>query len=68
MSTQNFDLGIIFSSKVIKVNFVVAKEWKLQLGIVVISRSKLKLRHGDNHWKVVSKRNSFKESYLGVVH
>ena len=67
-STQNFDLSTIFSSKVIKVNYVEAKEWKLQLVIVVTIHSKLILRHEDNRWKVVSKMNAFKESYLRVVH
>jgi hypothetical protein len=42
MSTTNFYLGTIFSSKVIKVNYVAVKEWKLQLVIVVTIRSKLK--------------------------
>jgi hypothetical protein len=53
---------------VIKVNYVVAKEWKLELVIVVIIRSKLSLRHDDSHWRVVSKMSEFKESYLRVVH
>jgi hypothetical protein len=61
-------LGIIFSSKEIKVNYVVAKEWKFQFVIVVTFRSKLRLRHEDRHWEVVSKKSEFKEYYLGVVH
>ena len=66
--TQNFDLGIIVSSKVIKVNSVATKEWKLQLVIVVTIRSKLVLRHEDSRWKFVSKMNAFNKSYLGLVH
>jgi hypothetical protein len=67
MLNPNFDLGIMFSSKVIKVNYVAAKEWKLQLVIVVTIHSKLILRHEDNCWKVVSKMNAFKESYLRLM-
>jgi hypothetical protein len=65
MLAHNFDLGIIFSSKV---NFVASKEWKLQLVIVITFHSELRLRHEDSCWKVVSKKNAFNESYLGVVH
>jgi hypothetical protein len=54
MSTKFFDLGTIFFFKSDKVNSIVAKEWKLQLVIVVTIRSKLILRHEDSHRKNVS--------------
>jgi hypothetical protein len=58
----------MFSSKVIKVNFVEAKEWNSQHVIVVTFHSELRLRHEESDWKFVSENNAFNKSYLGVVH
>jgi hypothetical protein len=62
ISTHNFELGIIFSQKVIKEIVVAVNEWKLQHVDVVTFHSELRMRHEYNHWKVVSERNAFKES------
>jgi hypothetical protein len=68
LSTYNSKLGIIFSDKGIKEIGVAKNEWKLQHVDVVTFSSELRLRHDNNRWNVVSERNEFKESYLGVVH
>jgi hypothetical protein len=61
-------LGIIFSHKGIKEIGVAINEWKLQHVDVATFSLELRLRHEYNNWKVVSERNTFKESYFGVVH
>jgi hypothetical protein len=48
--------------------YVAVREWKLQHVNVVTFHSELRSRHEYSHWRDVSERNAYKESYCELLH